>query len=579
MSTEFSVPSEQLLTVPENVSSTVALRTRLGRASAALLLTAGAALAAFSVEEAIEPSAAYATVTTTANGLSYPWKDAPCEFGTAGGASCQNTDPNKPADKYDWYIDEDGDGAFGTAGPPHNTTGCGSTGANGECFDERGYEYRNCTSYVGWRLHALGVENSQLANLGNGGEWYDKSPASKRSTVAKAGDAAVKPTSNTDAFGHVAFVESVNSVDTSNHANDNITVSEYNHDAHGNGDYRTGTVAELGFTEFVDFGVTPEGTTSGGAATLARPAAISFNGALNVFIRGGDGQIYNQYWNGTSWTGYSSIGGNMASDPAVIINGGALNVFARGADGQIYTKYNDGTNWTGWSSMGTQTMKGNPRVVQYGTETDVFALGTDNHPYKVTKQSGGNWGAWSSLGDYMDSSPSPVVYGTELDVIMRGGDNAVYKDTWNGTGWGGFSSLGCCLAGNPDVIAYGGQLTIWANAPGNHIWKRTWNGSAWGNWEDFAGTLNGDPDAVQYGNDMELFARGGDGQMYTRFWSASGNYWSGWASTDTAHTVAGDPTAIQYGSELDVFATGADGKTYKNTWNGSSWGGFTPLPG
>jgi len=273
-------------------------------------------------------------------------------------------------------------------------------------------------------------------------------------------------------------------------------------------------------------------TSGTGSITLARPAAANFNGALNVFTRGGDGRIYTQYWNGTSWTGFSSIGGNMVSDPVAIVNGSALNVFALNQDGQIYTKYNNGSGWTGWASMGSQTMKGNPRVVQYGTELDVFALGTDGHPYKNTWQPTSGWGGWSSLGNYMDSSPAPIAYNGELEVIMRGTDNVIYKDTWNGTSWGGFGAIGsCCLAGNPDAIQYGSQLDVWSNAPApsNGMWKNTW---------------------------------------------------SGWASTDTNKAVAGDPTVIQSGTELDILVTGIDGKTYKNTkQQGGNWGGFSALPG
>jgi hypothetical protein len=324
----------------------------------------------------------------------------------------------------------------------------------------------------------------------------------------------------------------------------------------------------------------PESSTP---TTLPRPAAATFNGNLNVFTRGGDGQIYTQYWNGTNWTGFSSIGGDMVSDPAVTVNGSALNVFALNKDGQVYTKYNDGSGWTGWASLGGQTMRGNPKVIQYGAELDVFALGTDNHPYKNTWQPESGWGGWTSLGNYMDSSPAPVVYNGELDVIMRGGDNVIYKDTWNGNSWGGFAAVGgCCLAGNPDAIQYGNQLDIWSNAPApaNGLWKNTWNGSGWSGWVSMGSGLAGNPDVIQYGNDLNVFARGGDGQVYTRYWSADNQSWSAWASTDPNKAVAGDPTVVQSGTELDILVTGTDGKTYKNTkQQGGNWGGFSVLPG
>jgi surface antigen len=446
----------------------------------------------------------------------------------------------------------------------------------------RGFGYRNCTDWAAFRAQQLtGILVPYGTAMGDAKDWNEKGAVAGYTVddTPEPGDIAVWEATSTNSFGHLAVVESVNDDGT-------VTVSEYNRNYDGKYDIRT--IAANNPADYVDLNGTGKGINGdliaggpSGSTTLARPAAANFNGALNVFTRGGDGQIYTQYWNGTSWTGFSSIGGNMASDPAAIVNGAALNVFARGQDGHIYTKYNDGSGWTGWSSLGTTTMKGSPRVIHYGTELDVFALGSDNHPYKVTKQDGSTWGGWSSLQNYMDSSPAPVQYGSELDVVMRGGDSQVYKDTWNGSSWGGFRVIGgCCLSGNPDVLQYGSQLDVWSNAPNNHIYKLTWNGTSWSGWVEMGSGFAGDPDVLQYGADLNVFARGTDGQIYTRYWSAANQTWSGWASTDTNKAVAGDPTVVQSGTELDIFVTGTDGKTYKNTkQQGANWGGFTPLPG
>jgi hypothetical protein len=60
--------------------------------------------------------------------------------------------------------------------------------------------------------------------------------------------AAVRPTTKTDAFGHVAFVEAVNPDGT-------ITVSEFNAGGTGAGRTWTGKPSDRGFTKFVDLGV------------------------------------------------------------------------------------------------------------------------------------------------------------------------------------------------------------------------------------------------------------------------------------------------------------------------------------
>jgi surface antigen len=439
----------------------------------------------------------------------------------------------------------------------------------------RGFSYRNCTDWAAFRAQQLtGVLVPYGARMGDGRQWNENGLKAGYAVddTPEPGDIAVWEATATSAYGHVAVVESV--------SGDDVAVSDYNRML--DGDYHARTMAADSPASYVDVNGAGKGSNGEVLApadtTVARPAAVVHSGLLHVLVRGKDGRIYDQYWNGAGWTGYASIGGSMQGNPAVVSNGDALSVFAVGTDGRVYTKYNNGSGWTGWASLGGVTVRGSPRAIQYGGEVSVFVLGTDGHPYKNTWQSGSGWGGWTNMGNYMDSSPAPIQYGTELDVIMRGGDCAIYKNTWNGSGWGGFGSLGTCLAGNPDVISYGGQLDIWSNAPGNHIWKRTWNGSAWGSWTDMGGNYAGDPEVMQYGNDLEVFVRGTNAQMYTRFWSASGRYWSSWASL--GGSIAGEPTAIQYGAELSVFAVGGDGRTYKNTFfPNSGWGGFTLLPG
>lgn len=490
------------------------------------------------------------------------------------------------AANYEWWIDENGDGQ------PYVTS---SENDNDESVSSRGYAYRNCTDGAAyWTSKFIGIS---VSGWGHASTWDSSASAY---TVRGGNSKDVEPgdiaQSDDGLFGHVGMVIGVSK--NSNGDATSVKVAELNKLGTGNYSETTYTTknssgnfvraGSYDWDHFIDLNGNGKGleneTIEGGnsaAATLSRPAVITHNGALNVFIRGGDGQIYNQYWNGTSWTGFSSIGGNMASDPAVITIGAALNVFARGADNQIYHKYNNGSGWSGWASTGSSTMRGNPKVVAHGSEVDLFALGTDNQPYKKT-WNGTGWGGWSSLGNYMDSSPAALSFNSELDVVMRGGDNQIYKDTWNGSSWSGFNTLGNPgsggAAGNPDIMQFGNRFDIWTNTAQNHVYKRTWTGSSWTNWADMGSGFAGDVDAMQYNSDINVFVRGSDGHIYTRYYSANSQSWSSW--TSLGGSIAGEPTAVQYGSELSVFATGTDSKVYKNTFFPSSgWGGFSAMPG
>ncbi len=104
------------------------------------------------------------------------------------------------------------------------------------------YYYRNCTDYVAWKLINNGVESSKVSGLGSAGAWDDN--ATKKnisiSSVPKVGSVGVD-----ERYGHVVYVENV--------SGSNITISEYNWGSTGSYGTRTGTSANLGLSEFIDF--------------------------------------------------------------------------------------------------------------------------------------------------------------------------------------------------------------------------------------------------------------------------------------------------------------------------------------
>ena len=439
-------------------------------------------------------------------------------------------------------------------------------------IDPWGEYNRECTSYAAWMLHS--VNGFEMPFHDNASNWGTR--ARNLGYTVNMTPAVGSIYWTTSYPGHVAWVEAVTSSTT-------ITTVDYNSGWPTNpGHYAEHTGVSIssasGYIHFKDI--------SAGTATYV-PAAISFKGALNVFKIGGDGQVYQNYWNGTKWNGWSSIGGSTAvNNLAVIVNGSALNIFQLNANGQVYTEYNSGNGWSGWASLGGHPMVGSPKVIMYGSsQMDVFALDTNKVPY-LDKWTPSGWSGWTSMGNYMASgaSPAAIMYGSsEMDLFYRGGDNNIYKNTtFDGSSWGGFGSLGSpsgtTIVGNPSVLSYTaeGEYDIYVNTTSGHIYKRMWNGS-WSGWADMGGGFVGTPYAMQYGSDMNLFARGTNNQIYHRYWSYGGQFWSGWGSL--GGNLASDPYVLQYGSsELDVFATGTDGKTDHDTFTPTNgWGGFSAL--
>jgi surface antigen len=139
----------------------------------------------------------------------YPYAGATCEFGAAGGPDCAN--PRDHGDFYDW-------GYAGTAGRPFQAS------------DPWGYEYRNCTSYVAWRLARARVPGSLFRDLGNAGQWI-AGVAGERGVVVNQvpSPGAVAVWVIASSVGHVAWVDSVRP----GAAGVAITVSDYNDDGTG----------------------------------------------------------------------------------------------------------------------------------------------------------------------------------------------------------------------------------------------------------------------------------------------------------------------------------------------------------
>lgn len=147
-------------------------------------------------------------------GGGYPWGNAYCVHTGQVGGPCYN---------YDWYF-------------------------NGGAWDSWGYGFRNCTSWVAYKLAMDG--KAGISYLGNANEWPSRAAARGFEVDyghgAKAGDAVVNPAGF---YGHVMYVEAVL-------PDGRIVVSDYNRG--GDGYYRgpdsgnAGVVSQSGLV-FIHF--------------------------------------------------------------------------------------------------------------------------------------------------------------------------------------------------------------------------------------------------------------------------------------------------------------------------------------
>jgi hypothetical protein len=84
------------------------------------------------------------------------------------------------------------------------------------------------------------------------------------------------------------------------------------------------------------------------------PAAVSWGyRRIDVFSRGGGGDLAHKWFDNGHWSGWESLGGIITSSPVVASTGSRkLNVFARGTDGALWHTYFDTLYWYSWEYLG-----------------------------------------------------------------------------------------------------------------------------------------------------------------------------------------------------------------------------------
>ncbi len=339
------------------------------------------------------------------------------------------------------------------------------------------------------------------------------------------------------------------------------------------------------------------GTSNFNQPATGKVSALQYNSEMDIFKRRSDGAIWKDTYQPGSgiWGGWNSLsmpysGGTFTSDPVAIQFNAEMDVYATASNGQLYknTYQPSPGSWSGWNSLGSN-MAGSPTAITYsGSEMDIFSRGTNNNLYRDT-WNGSSWSGFTQISGNgstaMASDPTVVLYGSELDVYIRGTDSNLWKSGYSGSSWGSLGSMGGGnLENNPVAIHYGSEMDIYSNNTSGTLIKDTWNGSSWSGWNSLTGaSFAGSPTALQYGSgEMDVYDRGiSDSHIYKDTWQSGGTSWSGWNSLGGIE--AGDPTALQFSTEMDVFASNQASSdannTDKDTWlpANNSWSSFQSL--
>jgi alpha-galactosidase len=202
-----------------------------------------------------------------------------------------------------------------------------------------------------------------------------------------------------------------------------------------------------------------------GRRILGQPAAYgSAGGVIDVFVRGTDNHAYRRTFNGTSWGGWTALGGTLTDAPtAAYTSPTSWTLFARGVDGQVWSR-GPTSCWTSIGAPGNQPIYGRPSAVTDANGTYVAVRTPDDQVWWRTADTEGTWSAWTPLGGVISGSPTLLATDGRVYLFARASDYTLWQRNFVGGAWGSWFPRGE-FASN----AFYGSLGAAAGA----------NGSAW----------------------------------------------------------------------------------------------------
>jgi hypothetical protein len=283
------------------------------------------------------------------------------------------------------------------------------------------------------------------------------------------------------------------------------------------------------------------------------------------------------------------IDGVSPEGPAAVTSkDGAIHVFARGDDLNIWYSILKGGVWSGWhSDLGAGTLTSGPAaVVSWDGAIHVFAAGTDRNIWH-TYWKGNVWSGWRANADSgtFTSGPTAVVSSDgAIHSFARGDDRNIWHNVWELEAWSGWRAnlgAGTVTSGPAAVISSDEAIHVFATGTDRNIWHTYWKGNVWSGWQANAdtGTFTSGPTAVVSSDGaIHLFARGDDRRLWHNFWKWEA--WRGWQADLSSRTfLSGAAAIVTADGVIHLFAQADDRNIWYSFWKDQMWSVWEPQLG
>ncbi|MCE7011348.1 hypothetical protein LWC34_52355 [Kibdelosporangium philippinense] len=306
---------------------------------------------------------------------------------------------------------------------------------------------------------------------------------------------------------------------------------------------------------------TPGNTTVAervGAVSM-RPPAGGQDNLVHTFVRGSDGNLWKNWWTGSSWV-WSILGAptsGVASSVGVIRYGDGFGghlayAFVRGGDGNLWrnTSVTGNSSWTNHGApaggiaegIGAITVRDSPTANE---RPFVFVRGNDGNLW-LNSWTGSHY-VWSNQGTPGGGIIGTVGVMTVKDspggqerpyAFVRGGDGNLWLNWWSGNSWswsnqgapGGGIAAGVGTTGVRNSSGGAERPYAFVRGHDGNLWLNWWSGRAWA-WSNQGAPAGGVSDgvgALTVDNQRPYaFVRAGDGNLWVHWWT--GRAWN-WAN-------------------------------------------------
>lgn len=134
-------------------------------------------------------------------------------------------------------------------------------------------------------------------------------------------------------------------------------------------------------------------------ATTHSPGACSWGAnRLDVVFRVSNGNTWHGWWTGTTWN-WENLGGYTGYAPAIhSMTPGKLDVFVTGGDSQVYQQTFINGAWSGWGSLQGTATSGPSASSWSNNRIDLFVRGPDGALWQKTWDGNGPPTPWTSRG-------------------------------------------------------------------------------------------------------------------------------------------------------------------------------------